>query len=158
MAVIDMVSVVARTRALANRYLVQQMGVRGLEGLVTSHGDVLLQLFAEDGLPMRELAARVHRDPSTVTTLVKKLADAGYVRTERGVRDRRSVVVLLTERGRVLERDFQEISQCLLEVQRKGIDDARMEAAREVLLQMQQNFAAALDAGSEERHGEQETR
>ena len=58
MAVIDMVSVVARTRALANRYLVQQMGVRGLEGLVTSHGDVLLQLFAEDGLPMRELAAR----------------------------------------------------------------------------------------------------
>lgn len=154
MAVIDMVSVVARTRALANRYLVQQMGVRGLEGLVTSHGDVLLQLFAEDGLPMRELAARVYRDPSTVTTLVKKLADAGYVRTERGVRDRRSVVVLLTERGRVLERDFQEISQCLLEVQRKGIDDARMEAAREVLLQMQQNFAAALDAGSEERHGE----
>ena len=84
MAVIDMVSVVARTRALANRYLVQQMGVRGLEGLVTSHGDVLLQLFAEDGLPMRELAARVYRDPSTVTTLVKKLADAGYVRTERG--------------------------------------------------------------------------
>lgn len=154
MAVIDMVSVVARTRALANRYLVQQMGVRGLEGLVTSHGDVLLQLFAEDGLPMRELAARVYRDPSTVTTLVKKLADAGYVRTERGVRDRRSVVVLLTERGRVLERDFQEISQRLLEVQRKGIDDARMEAAREVLLQMQQNFAAALDAGSEERHGE----
>lgn len=154
MAVIDMVSVVARTRALANRYLVQQMGVRGLEGLVTSHGDVLLQLFAEDGLPMRELAARVYRDPSTVTTLVKKLTDAGYVRTERGVRDRRSVVVLLTERGRVLERDFQEISQCLLEVQRKGIDDARMEAAREVLLQMQQNFAAALDVGSEERHGE----
>ena len=154
MAVIDMVSVVARTRARATRYLVQQMGVRGLEGLVTSHGDVLLQLFAEDGLPMRELAARVYRDPSTVTTLVKKLADAGYVRTERGVRDRRSVVVFLTERGRLLERDFQEISQCLLEVQRKGIDDARMEAAREVLLQMQQNFAAALDAGSEERHGE----
>ena len=154
MAVIDMVSVVARTRALANRYLVQQMGERGLEGLVTSHGDVLLQLFAEDGLSMRELAARVHRDPSTVTTLVKKLAYAGYVRTERGVLDRRSVVVFLTERGRLLERDFQEISQCLLEVQRKGIDDARMEAAREVLLQMQQNFAAALDAGSEERHGE----
>lgn len=158
MAVIDMVSVVARTRALANRYLVQQMGERGLEGLVTSHGDVLLQLFAEDGLSMRELAARVHRDPSTVTTLVKKLADAGYVRTERGARDRRSVVVLLTERGRVLEHDFQEISQSLLEVQRKGIDDARMEAAREVLLQMQQNFAAELDAGSEERHGEQEAR
>ena len=158
MAVIDMVSVVARTRALANRYLVQQMGERGLEGLVTSHGDVLLQLFAEDGLPMRELAARVHRDPSTVTTLVKKLVDAGYVRTERGARDRRSVVVLLTERGRSLERDFQEISRSLLDVQRKGIDDARMEAAREVLLQMQQNFAAALDAGSEERHGEQEAR
>lgn len=158
MAVIDMVSVVARTRALANRYLVQQMGERGLEGLVTSHGDVLLQLFAEDGLPMRELAARVHRDPSTVTTLVKKLADAGYVRTERGVRDRRSVVVLLTERGRVLERDFQEISQSLLEVQRKGIDDARMEAAREVLLQMQENFAAALGVGTEERGIEQASR
>ena len=158
MAVIDMVSVVARTRALANRYLVQQMGMRGLEGLVTSHGDVLLQLFAEDGLPMRELAARVYRDPSTVTTLVKKLADAGYARTERGLLDRRSVVVFLTERGRLLERDFQEISHRLLEVQRKGIDDARMEAAREVLLQMQQNFAAALGVGSEERGGEQEAR
>lgn len=145
MPAVDMVSVVSETRALANRYLVKQMGEMGMDGLVTSHGDVLRQLFAADGLAMRELASRVHRDPSTVTALVKKLVDAGYVRTARGAADRRSVQVFLTERGRALEGGFREVSRRLVDVQRAGIDDGHMETAREVLLQMQRNFAAALD-------------
>ena len=70
------------------------------------------------------------------------------------MRDRRSVVVLLTERGRVLERDFQEISQSLLEGQRKGSMMRAWKPPARCCFRCSKTLPPRLDAGSEERHGE----
>lgn len=143
----DMIWVLSRTLAQANRFLEQQMREAGLERLVTSHGDVLLQLFQHDGLTMCELAHRVDRDPSTVTVLVKKLAAQGYVTTARSADDRRVVVVSLTNAGRALEERFDRISRALACVQDAGIDPAALATTRDVLLHVQENFRVALDEG-----------
>lgn len=140
---IDFISTLAHTLAQANRFLLQELSAMGLDGLATSHGDVLAQLFQSDGLSMCELARRVDRDPSTVTALVRKLVSLGYVATARAEADRRSVVVTLTPQGRALEARFAEISVRLIEIQCAGIDAARVEDARSVLLQMQENFRSA---------------
>lgn len=145
----DLVSVLSRTLAHANCFLVHEMDAAGLSGLATSHGDILRQLFEHDGLSMHAIAERVDRDPSTVTALVKRLVADGYVTTERSAGDRRTVVVSLTERGRALERDFMETSQRLRRVQSAGVSPEESEIARRVLVRMQENFRDAL--GADER-------
>lgn len=139
---LDTVSMLSRTVVAANQYLSKCMQRSGLTGLVTSHGDILVQLFKEDGLSMGEIAQRIDRDPSTVTTLVKKLIASGYVKTERNPKDRRTTVVLLTNEGRALEDVFWEISQQLNEVQNEGIPDEDIQTTRRVLEKMQANFRA----------------
>lgn len=139
---IDTVSMLSRTVVAANQYLLKCMQRSGLTGLVPSHGDILVQLFKEDGLSMGEVAQRIDRDPSTVTTLVKKLIASGYVKTERNPKDRRTTVVLLTKEGRALEDLFWEISQQLNEAQNRGIPDEEIETTRRVLEKMQDNFRA----------------
>ena len=81
----DLVNQLSRTLAQANRFIAIKLKERGLDGIAPSHGDILMQLFACGEQPMQELARAIGRDPSTVTALVKKLAAAGYVRTEKGV-------------------------------------------------------------------------
>lgn len=147
----DLVNRLSQTLAQANRFIAGTLKERGLDGIAPSHGDILMQLFASGEQPMRELARAIGRDPSTVTALVKKLAAAGYVRTEKGAQDRRATIVSLTEKGRGLRGEFEAVSAALREVQGRGIDAADMETARRVLAGVRDNFENAMREDGE--HG-----
>lgn len=147
----DLVHRLSQTLAQANRFIALKLKERGLDGIAPSHGDILMQLFACGEQPMQELARAIGRDPSTATVLVKKLAAAGYVRTEKGAHDRRATIVSLTERGRGLRGEFEAVSAALREVQGRGIDAADMETARRVLAGVRDNFENAMREDGE--HG-----
>lgn len=139
------VNQLARTLALANRFITEQLEQHGLAGIAPSHGDIFVQLFAHGELPMSELAQRIGRDPSTVTALVRKLAVGGYVSTAKLPEDKRVTLVALTERGRRLQSVFESISNTLADVQCRGLGDVELEALDRTLRAMQENFKTALE-------------
>lgn len=146
----SLVSELSRTLAAANDYLTLLLRQAGLAQLVPSHGDILMQLFNEEPMTMQTLSERINRDPSTVTVLVKKLKNAGYVETTKGEHDRRRTEVRLTPAGRDLRAAFERISQKLLEAQMRDVSTADVAAARAVLAQIKENFAYAYQQETEE--------
>lgn len=141
----DSVNQLARTLALANRFLTVQLEQHGLGGIAPSHGDILVQLFACERLPMCELAQRIGRDPSTVTALVKKLVSSGYVATVKHDDDKRVTFVELTEKGREMQSTFEDISHALVAAQCDGLTDADLATLNATLRTMQKNFETALE-------------
>lgn len=139
----------SRTLALSNQYLMQQVERSGLRGLASSHGDILVQLFARDRMCMSELSQRIARDPSTVTALVRKLVAMGLAQTGKSPQDRRSTVVSLTDAGRALKDDFDGISARLESVWHDGIDEADLKTMMGVLEKVRGNLAAAIEEESE---------
>src|SRR5437762_95503 len=75
---------------------------------------VLMVLWEEDGLSVKQIGRRLYLDSGTLTPLLKRLEQAGLVRRVRGRQDERVVQVFLTAGGRRLERRAQEIPQALL--------------------------------------------
>ena len=65
---------------------------------------------------MKEIADKIDRDKSTVTALVDKLISIGYVTKQKDPGDSRMILVSLTEKGKKLRSDFEEISDKLLEI------------------------------------------
>ena len=62
--------------------------------------DVLVQLEeSPDGIPMNELAERILYSKSGFTRVVDRMEEAGLVRRVRPPTDRRSILVLLTDKG-----------------------------------------------------------
>jgi DNA-binding MarR family transcriptional regulator len=62
--------------------------------------DVLVHLEeSPDGLPMNELAERILYSKSGFTRVVDRMEEAGLVRRVRPPHDRRSILVLLTDKG-----------------------------------------------------------
>ncbi|MEA5019246.1 MAG: MarR family transcriptional regulator [Gordonibacter sp.] len=141
----DTVNQLSRTLALANRFLIARLEQQGLVGIAPSHGDILVQLFAHDELPMSDLAQRIDRDPSTVTALIKKLAAAGYVTTSKLNDDKRITLVSLTPKGQQLQPAFESISNDLCEIQVRGIEENDLTTLNNVLRTMQDNFKTALE-------------
>ncbi|MBE0635462.1 MarR family transcriptional regulator [Candidatus Bipolaricaulota bacterium] len=101
-------------RERAYRFLRAELESHGMQGLAPSHGAILSQLFRGDELAMSEIATRIDRDRSTVTTLIEKLAKHGYVEKRKDEKDGRIMFVRLTDRGRKLEGAFHEISNDVL--------------------------------------------
>ena len=106
----DTPKAVSALKSQIDKYIIAALDEWGIHDMVPSHGDIIVSLIAQDGLAMRELAARISRDPSTVTALVGKLERGGYVRTETDETDKRARRVWLTKRGRALKGAFIEIS------------------------------------------------
>lgn len=119
----------------------------GLKGLVPSHGDVLRELFAASEMgaypTMQEIAAAIDRDPSTVTALVKKLADAGYVEPKKCPADLRRTEVHLAKKGDTLKDDFERISKRLVAVQMKGVNQEEFTILCSTLDKVKRNFQEA---------------
>ena len=107
------VAQISRIHEGAHRLILRELEVRGVEGVVPSHGDILHHLFVEDRLPMTELAGRIGRTKATVTTLVDKLESRGFVAREQDEEDRRVWRVGLTDRGRDLRSPFEAVSGAL---------------------------------------------
>jgi DNA-binding MarR family transcriptional regulator len=99
----------------------REMTARGLEGLDISHGDILFALFSGGSRPMNELSRKIDRDKSTVTSLVVKLERLGFVKRTADPADKRSFLIELTDRGKKLETEFNNISEKALDSFWKGV-------------------------------------
>ncbi|WP_413756158.1 MarR family winged helix-turn-helix transcriptional regulator [Streptomyces sp. MMBL 11-3] len=78
-------------------------------GLTHALADALWQLDPAAPAPsMRQMAARLHCDPSTVTFLADRLEQLSYVRRAPAPGDRRTKALHLTDEGRTARRRLVE--------------------------------------------------
>ena len=61
------ISLISRVRELANKLIADQLDQRGVTGIVSSHGDILVQLYRNGPLPMNRLASLIGRKKNTLT-------------------------------------------------------------------------------------------
>ncbi|WP_074318796.1 MarR family winged helix-turn-helix transcriptional regulator [Micromonospora cremea] len=94
---------------------------------------VLLVLWErpDDAPTVSELGAELRLDSGTLSPLLKRLEGAGLVVRQRSARDERRVEVSLTEQGRALRQQVDEIP---LQIARAtGLDIAELVALRDTL-------------------------
>jgi DNA-binding MarR family transcriptional regulator len=80
-------------------------------GLTPAQGRALRVIARnEDGEPLRmtELAGRLGIVPRSLTTVIDALEEAGLVRREIDPRNRRAILLRLTERGAAVRDDLRE--------------------------------------------------
>ena len=78
-------------------------------GLTYTQYVVFLALWERDGIPVGELCERLTLDNGTLSPLLKKLQQAGYLERTRSPEDDRVVVITLTEAGRALQEKAKDI-------------------------------------------------
>ena len=114
---------VSRIRERANAFILKELKLHNLNGLAPSHGDILYLLLQEERLNMSEIADRIHRRKPTVTVLVDKLIQAGYVEKQVDHEDERVHLISLTDKGSALKPTVDQISNDLLETVFTGFSE-----------------------------------
>jgi MarR family transcriptional regulator, organic hydroperoxide resistance regulator len=120
-------------RHLSDR-LMEQIGIH------RAPATLLCRLFLQDGLTQSVLAEQLSIQGASVTQVLQRMEEAGWVRRERDAEDNRLVRVYLTQKGREQERSITEQFMKLQETVFAGIGSRERAFLRELLSQMQQNM------------------
>ena len=75
---------------------------------------VMLVLWEQDGLPVKEIGTRLFLDSGTLTPLLKRLEAAGLVKRSRSSEDERQVIVTLTSQGEGLKEKARGLPLSIL--------------------------------------------
>ena len=84
-------------------------------GLTYTQYIVMMVLWEKETVSSRELAECLHLDYGTLTPVLKRLSQAGYVRRERSDEDERLLTLSLTEAGKALRDKAVSIPPAIAE-------------------------------------------
>lgn len=134
------IKLISMVKSKVNEFLLNELKKIGVENIAPSHGDIFYSLFDSKKLTKTELAEKIKRDRSTVTTLVNKLKKLGYLAEKVNSDDRRYIFIYLTEKGKELESEFNRISKKLYQIEYQGISKEEREVFLNVLNKINNNF------------------
>lgn len=132
-------SVAARSVLAVYRPLLEPMGLTHPQYLV------MLALWGNSPLSVKDLSGLLQLDAATLSPLVKRLEAAGLVTRTRDSADERLLKIELTEAGARLRADAERIPPAI--VAKLGIDIAELQQLHGALTNL---IAAARAAGVEE--------
>ena len=78
-------------------------------GLTYTQYIVFLVLWEKDGISVTEIGEKLMLDNGTLSPLLKKMEQAGYIERRRSARDDRVVEITLTEAGRALQEKAKDV-------------------------------------------------
>ena len=131
---------VSQIHSLTAEFLKKRLAEHGFDDFASSHGYILYQLSVNASITMKELAAKINRDKSTTTVLVRKLEKAGLVKVQTDSADKRSKLLSLTQKGNEYNQMTKQLSQQLLDTFYKGFSQKEKEEFCSLLDKIKGNF------------------
>lgn len=117
----DTLSLISKVREIGNNLILQRLKEAGCPHLSPSHGDILVILYKNEILTMKNISNKIRRTKATVTILVDKLEKQGLVKREKSQEDSRVTNIVLTKKGEELKPIFIAISNELNEFLHKNL-------------------------------------
>ena len=112
----ETLSLISKIHQKGCRFITEQLDTNGAKGLVPSHGDILICLYQNGKMTMKDIAQKIRRTKPTVTVLVDKLEKTGFVKS-----DSRSFNIVLTKKGEDFRPVFEKISKELNDMLHKNL-------------------------------------
>ena len=78
-------------------------------GLTYTQYILFLVLWEQDGLTVGKICKRLMLDSGTLSPILKKLRDQGYIQKQQSTSDERSFIITLTDKGRELQIKAKDI-------------------------------------------------
>ncbi|MBB3216140.1 DNA-binding MarR family transcriptional regulator [Ochrobactrum sp. RC6B] len=104
---------------------------------------VMIVLWEQDDRTVSEIGAQLNLDSGTLTPLLKRLEAAGRIARRRDARDERQVRITLTDEGRELRKEAENIPEQVFCALGQPVDELQNLRAR--LLDIRGNLANSLN-------------
>ena len=107
---------IAKIHQITNRIFKKLLKEYGIKELNPGRGRILFALWQKDDIPIRELSIKTQLTKSTLTTMLDRLENAGFLKRVPDEDDRRIIRVKLSEKSKKLQKKYTDVSKKMTEV------------------------------------------
>jgi DNA-binding MarR family transcriptional regulator len=112
-------------------------------GLYRGQPPVLRALWEQEGLTHTDLAQRLRVTPATITKMLQRMENAGFVMSRPDAEDQRVSRVYLTEAGRAIQAEVEAVWQAMEQETFDGFTPEERALLRRFLLHIRENLVRA---------------
>ena len=96
--------------------ILKQYGVE----INNAQGRIMFALWQKDNISINELANKTQLKKSTLTSMLDRLENMGYIRRQRSKTDRRKILIKRTKKDKTMEKKYVEVSEEMRKLFYKG--------------------------------------
>ena len=100
---------------------------KNIDAFNGAQGSLLYILWQEDGIPIRELSRRSGLAVTSLTGMLDRMEAAGLIYRDRGDKDRRKILIFLTDNARSLEKGYNEVTEEIENIYYKGFSEEEID-------------------------------
>ncbi len=102
---------ISKIHQLSQRIFARILKNHKLDEFNPAQGRIMFVLWQKDNIPIHELVERTQFSKSTLTSMLDNLEKAGFIKRVPSKEDRREILIALTEKDRLLQDKYIDISR-----------------------------------------------
>lgn len=106
----------------------------------TAQGRIMFALWRKDGIPINELAKKTQLKKSTLTSMLDRLENMGYIKRVHSKKDRRKILIKRTKKDKTMEKKYVEVSEEMTRLFYKGFSESQISNFEKYLEQILNNL------------------
>jgi DNA-binding MarR family transcriptional regulator len=129
----------AKIRQVGGRVFERILKDYGIE-INSAQGRIMFALWQADGISINELAKKTQLKKSTLTSMLDRLENMGYVKRQRSKKDRRKILIKRTNKDKNLESKYVELSGEITKLFYKGFSKSEINRFEDDLVRILDNL------------------
>lgn len=117
---------ISRIKQVGTRLFDRMLADADIDAFNGAQGRILYVLWGKDGITISQLSAQTSLANTTLTSMLDRMESSGLIRREPSPRDRRALLIQLTDKARSLQADYDRISQQMNERYYDGFSEAEI--------------------------------
>ena len=102
---------ITRIKQVGGRVFERILAEKKIDAFNGAQGRILYVLWQKDGVPISDLSKETGLALTTLTSMLDRMEAASLIRRDRGDKDRRKILIYLTDEAKSLEKDYQEVTE-----------------------------------------------
>lgn len=117
---------ISRIKQTGTRLFDRMLAEADIDAFNGAQGRILYVLWQQDGITISQLSAQTSLANTTLTSMLDRMEGSGLIRREVSPKDRRALLICLTEKARALQTDYDRISQQMNQLYYQGFSESEI--------------------------------
>ena len=135
---------ITRIKQVGGRVFESRLSEKNKDAFNGAQGRILYILWQKDGIPISELSKETGLATTTLTSMLDRMEAANLIYRDRGDKDRRKILIFLTDEAKGLEQEYNEVSEEIGRIYYKGFSQDEIEQLEGYLRRILSNVEGVL--------------
>jgi len=131
---------ISKIKQISGRIFDRKLKSYDINDLNTAQGRIIFSLWNNDNIPISELARQTALGKTSLTSMLNRLEQSGYITRKEDKNDKRTIRISLTEKSKSIEDRHEAISKEMTSLFYEGLSENRIDEFENTLKHILSNL------------------